>query len=62
MHAVLDGISRDQFMARHRANHLNVAYTPSRVDAEKAVAAKASMMAEMGIQVHLCGSEKSTSH
>jgi hypothetical protein len=59
MHAVLEGVSRDQFMARHRANHLNVAYTPSRIDAEKAVAAKASMMAEMGIQVHLCGSEKS---
>ena len=26
MHVILQGISRDQFMARHHANHVNVAY------------------------------------
>ena len=29
MHAVLHGVSRDQMMARHKANHLNVVYAPS---------------------------------
>ena len=55
MHAVVHGVTRDQMMARHKANHLNVAYAPSAADADKALAAKAAMMAEMGIQVHLCG-------
>lgn len=55
MHAVLHGISRDQMMARHKANHLNVVYAPSAEMAYKALAAKAAMLAEMGIIVHLCG-------
>jgi hypothetical protein len=55
MHAILHGVSRDQMMARHRANHLNVAYTPDAASADKALAAKAAMMAELGIAVHRCG-------
>lgn len=55
MHAVLHGITRDQMMARHKANHLNVAYAPSAAEADKALAAKAAMFEAMGIQVHLCG-------
>jgi hypothetical protein len=55
VHARLHGVTRDQFMARHRANHLNVAYAPSEVMASNALAVKAVMMAEMGITVHLCG-------
>lgn len=55
VHAQLHGVTRDQFMGRHRANHLNVAYVPSEETANKALAAKAIMMAEMGIAVHLCG-------
>jgi hypothetical protein len=55
MHAVLHGISRDQFMARHRANHLNVAYAPDAETADKALLAKAAAFAELGVQVHLCG-------
>jgi len=55
MHVVLHGVSRDQFMGRHRANHVNVAYAPTSEAAQKALAAKASMMAELGLQVHLCG-------
>jgi hypothetical protein len=55
MHAVLHGVSRDQMMARHRANHLNVAYAPSADGADRALATKAAMFAEMGIEVHLCG-------
>jgi hypothetical protein len=45
-------------MARHKANHLNVAYAPSAADADKALAAKAAMFAAMGIDVHLCGDVK----
>jgi hypothetical protein len=55
MHTLLHGITRDQFMARHRANHLNVAYAPTSQVADQALAAKAAMMAELGIHVHLCG-------
>jgi hypothetical protein len=58
MHAVLHGVNRDQMMARHKANHLNVAYAPSGDMADKALAAKAAMFAEMGIEVHLCGDVK----
>jgi hypothetical protein len=55
MHTLLHGISRDQFMARHPANHVNVAYAESAEGADKVLAAKAAMMAELGLEVHLCG-------
>lgn len=55
MSAILHGVSRDQLMARHKANHIQVAYAPSAELADKALAAKASMFTEMGIIVHLCG-------
>jgi hypothetical protein len=55
MHAVLHGVSRDQFMARHHANHVNVAYAPTAEAAGHALAVKAAMLAELGIQVNLCG-------
>jgi L-fucose isomerase-like protein len=55
VHAVFTGVSRDQFMARHRANHVNITYAPTDQDADKALAAKAAMLAELGIQVNLCG-------
>ncbi len=58
MHAVLHGVSRDQMMARHKSNHLNVVYAPSAEAANKALAAKAAMLAAMGLQVHLCGEVK----
>jgi L-fucose isomerase-like protein len=53
--ATLHGVSRDQMMARQRANHISVAYAPSAETADKALAAKAAMLVEMGVQVHLCG-------
>ncbi|QPC84719.1 fucose isomerase [Phototrophicus methaneseepsis] len=56
MHAVLHGITRDQMMGRHKANHLNVAYAPTAEEADKALATKAAMLLAMGIQVHQCGS------
>ena len=55
VHAVLHGVSQNQMMARHRANHVNVAYAPSAEMADKALATKAAMFAELGVHVHLCG-------
>ncbi len=55
MHAVLHGVGRDQLMARHRANHVNVVYTPDAETADKGLLAKAAMFTELGIHVHLCG-------
>ncbi|MGI8768346.1 MAG: hypothetical protein ACR2I1_04465 [Propionibacteriaceae bacterium] len=55
MHAVLDGVSRDQLMARHRANHVQVAYAPDAAAADRALTAKAAMFAALGVRVHLCG-------
>jgi hypothetical protein len=55
MNAVLHGVSRDQLMARHKANHLNVAYAPDAETADKALIAKAAMFEAMGLKVHLCG-------
>ncbi|HET8599961.1 MAG TPA: fucose isomerase [Segeticoccus sp.] len=55
MHAVLHGVTRDQMMARHKANHVNVAYAADADTADKALLAKAAMFAHLGLQVHLCG-------
>ena len=57
MHAVLHGVSRDQLMARHKANHIQVAYANSDADADLAMAAKASLAAELGLEVSLCGAK-----
>lgn len=55
MHAVTYGVSRDQFMARHKSNHIQVAYAPSAADADKALAAKAAAFQSMGLDVSICG-------
>jgi L-fucose isomerase-like protein len=55
MHAVLHGVTRDQFMARHRANHIQVVYAPDAETADRALAAKAAMFDALGVAVHVCG-------
>jgi hypothetical protein len=55
MHAVLDGITRDQMMARHKSNHIQVVYAPGEKQAHRACRIKAALMAELGLEVHLCG-------
>ncbi len=55
MHAVLQGISREQMMAKHQSNHIQVAYVPTRKDAVKALAAKAGAMRGLGVGVNICG-------
>lgn len=55
MHTVLPGISRDQFMAQHCSNHIQVAYAPDPATALKALSVKAAMFSEMGIAINFCG-------
>lgn len=57
MHAVLYGVSRDQMMARHKANHIQVAYAPNATGANTALAAKAAFFREAGLEVNICGTE-----
>ena len=55
MHAVLQGITRDQMMARHKSNHIQVVYAPNQKQAHRACRIKASTMAAIGIETFLCG-------
>lgn len=55
MHVVLPGITRDQFMARHKSNHIQVAYAPDAERASLALAAKAAMFKALGLEVSICG-------
>jgi hypothetical protein len=57
MHAVTYGVSRDQMMARHQANHIHVAYARSAKDADLALYTKAALAAELGLEVSLCGTK-----
>jgi hypothetical protein len=58
MHAVTYGITRDQMMARHKANHIQVAYPNSAEEADRAMLAKAAFAAGLGMTVHICGTRK----
>ncbi len=55
MHAVTYGVSRDQMMARHKSNHIQVAYANDAKSADEAMLAKASMAAALGLEVAICG-------
>ncbi|MDR3229502.1 MAG: hypothetical protein LBT53_08880 [Puniceicoccales bacterium] len=57
MHAVTYGVSRDQMMARHKSNHIQVAYANSAKDADLAAYAKAALAAELGVEVSFCGTK-----
>jgi hypothetical protein len=55
MHAVLQGVSRDQMMARHKSNHIQVVYAPNKGAARTGLFAKAAAMDELGLEVAICG-------
>jgi len=55
MNAVLKGVSRNQMMGRHQANHIHVVYTPDEASAHKACRVKAAAMTGLGIATHFCG-------
>ena len=58
MHAVTYGITRDQMMARHQANHIQCVYAKSAEEADRAMLTKAAMAEAMGMHVSLCGTKK----
>ncbi len=45
-------------MARHKSNHIQVAYANGADDADKALLAKAAMAEAMGMEVAVCGTRK----
>lgn len=55
MHTVLRGVSRDQMMARHKSNHIQVVYCPNEKQAHRAARIKAAALSELGLHVSLCG-------
>ena len=57
MHAVTYGVSRDQMMARHKANHIQVVYANSAKEADLALYAKAALARDLGLDVALCGTK-----
>jgi hypothetical protein len=57
MHAVTYGVTRDQMMARHKANHIQVAYAHNARDADLALYTKAALAAELGLEVSVCGTK-----
>jgi len=44
-------------MARHKSNHIQVAYAPDADGANLALAAKAATFREMGLDVSICGTQ-----
>jgi len=58
MHAITYGVTRDQMMGRHKANHIQVAYANSPEEADRAMLAKAAMAQAMGMSVSVCGTKK----
>ena len=50
--------SRDQMMARHKANHIQVAYAKSPAKKPTRVLAKAAMAESLGMEAFLCGTRK----
>jgi len=60
MHAVTYGVSRDQLMAKHKANHIQVAYAKSSKAADQCMFAKAMFARALGLRVNVCGNRSRT--
>jgi len=60
MHAVTYGVSRDQLMAKHQANHIQVAYANDAKSADECMLTKASFAKSLGIHVNICGTRNRT--
>jgi hypothetical protein len=58
MHAVTYGVSRDQMMAKHKSNHIQLVYANSADEADRACLAKAAMAEALGLEVALCGTRR----
>ncbi len=62
MHAVTYGTSRDQMMAQHKSNHIQVVYATDADTADRAALAKAQLAHDLGVEVNVCGTRKPTRH
>jgi hypothetical protein len=58
MHAVTYGVSRDQMMARHKSNHIQVAYATDAAAADRLLLTKACLAEALGMEVSVCGTRK----
>lgn len=58
MHAVTYGVARDQMMAKHQSNHVQVVYANNEQDADKCLLTRAAMADALGVQVNVCGTRK----
>jgi len=58
MHAVLYGVTRDQLMAKHQANHVQVVYAYGAGDADEALLARAALADALGLRVLVCGTRR----
>jgi len=57
MHAITYGVTRDQMMGRHKANHIQVAYADSAKSADLALYTKAALASKLGLEIYLCGTK-----
>jgi hypothetical protein len=57
MHAVTYGVSREQMMARHKANHIQCVYATDANSADNCLLTKAAMASALGIKVSICGTK-----
>lgn len=55
MHAVTYGVSRDQMMARHKANHIQCVYANDAEAADECLMTRAALAAALGLKVNVCG-------
>ncbi len=55
MHGVTYGVSRDQLMAKHKANHIQVAYADDAKSADACLLVKATFARALGMKVNVCG-------
>ncbi len=55
MHAITYGVTRDQLMAKHQANHIQVVYANDAKTANECFFAKAAFARALGIEVNVCG-------
>ena len=57
MHGVTYGVSRDQMMAKHQANHIHCVYAKNAKSADQCLLTKSAMANALGITVNVCGTK-----
>jgi uncharacterized caspase-like protein len=55
MNAILNGVTKDNLIARNRSNYINVAYADTPKNADRLMAVKTAMATALGVDVYLCG-------